>query len=75
MVTSPDTLEPIYNRKPVNDYRGALWRVVGRLEALNIKVQPAPAPLPWEAMFIADMYWVRDEQVRRDLMKFQKELR
>lgn len=66
--------DAIFDREPINDYRQAIWRIVAHFERFGIEV-PDHEPLPFIAQLVADMYWVRDSRVRRDIRKFRGELR
>lgn len=60
----------IYLAEPVSDYWQALWRVSSHLEETGEYYDAGP--LPFIVKFVADMFWLHPEQVRRDLIKMRR---
>lgn len=62
-----------YDREPVSDYKSALCCVVAHLirEGRTVDLM---GPLPFEAKLIADIFWISDTTVRRDLRRFLRSI-
>ena len=61
-----------YADEPISDYWQALWRVFAHLDRFGEYYDKGP--LPFIVLFVADMFWVHPEKVRRDLIKLRKSL-
>ena len=64
----PDT-----EREPLISYEQAVWRLVyAACRGEFIMAREGPVPLP--ASLVGDIFWVRDEKVRRDFFKYFSEV-
>lgn len=57
------------DREPLETYEQALWRLVYILCKRGLRM-PESGPLPDAAQIVADIYWVNDEKVRRDVLRY-----
>ncbi|MBW7921369.1 MAG: hypothetical protein H3C51_04630 [Rubellimicrobium sp.] len=58
-------------REPVQTYEQALWALLANYGAFDWVDDP-DAPLPPEAAIVADIFWVNERTLRRDLSKFAR---
>lgn len=59
-----------YSSQPVSDYWQALGRLMVHLDQTGEYYDAGP--LPFCVSFVADLFWVHPEVVRRDLIRFRK---
>lgn len=70
---SPEkTDHPRYSAEPVKDYWQALHRLHAHLEETGEYYLTGPIPFCIE--FVADLYWLKPEIVRRDLAKIARSI-
>ena len=65
---------PVIPREPIVDYKTALWRLVSQFEFDKTPVT-LTQPLPFAARLVADIYWVSDARLKRDIIQLRSELR
>ena len=59
-----------YSAMPVSTYWQALGRLFSELDRTGQYYDTGP--LPFCVMFVADLFWIHPETVRRDLIRFRK---
>lgn len=64
------TDHPRFSAEPVSDYWQALHRVLSHLDETGEYYDRGP--LPFVVQFVADVWWLSPEQVRRDLVRLRK---
>lgn len=60
-------------RSPVHTYEQACWWLIRAFDLVEAPLLPSEA-LPSAAQLVADVYWIGEDQLRRDLLRLVREV-